>query len=211
MWQMNDTEKLGGTCMSYLAADFPAWNLVLGNIYRDSHLEEDAYKLEQWNFTMLVTMHMGISRETGILARTWVGYELGVSGMQWLKLWVDVREGHVCVQPQCWSSAVAAYLCLFSSTLEEAAALQMHRALASAPWKFWGWSGPGWRLLLTLCPCSSFRIPSCWLLSAFHSYFSLSLIPSDTYIHFLWRKSLRTNRFYNCKARVIWKALVCFQ
>ena len=72
----------GGACMSYLDADFLARNLVLGNIYRDPAVwRKDVCMLDLGKFKILVTMHMGIFRETGMLARTWVGYKLGICGM----------------------------------------------------------------------------------------------------------------------------------
>lgn len=40
--------------------------------------------------------------------------------------------------------------------------------------------------------------------------FLFSLIPSDIYIHFVWRRPLHENRFYNCETRVIQKAFGLF-
>lgn len=69
---MNVREKVGGTCIPYLDADFLARSLVLGNSYRDPAVwRKDVCMLDLGKFKMLVTMHMGIFRETEMQGLGW--------------------------------------------------------------------------------------------------------------------------------------------
>lgn len=156
MWQMNVTEKLGRTCVSYLDADFPAWNLVLGNIYRDSHLEERRV------YVGASEVYDACDRAHGNFQRDW-DTSKDLDG----KLWVpEIRywERRPCMCP---ASVLASSLdtppWLFSPALEEAAALETTGLWQALDGYFEGWSGPGWKFSCWLwCPRSSFRIPSCW-------------------------------------------------
>lgn len=107
------------------------------------------------------------------------------------------------------ASSLDTPLWLFSSALEEAAALETTGLWQALDGYFEGWSGPGWKFSCWLwCSCSSFRIPSCW--EGF--LFLLFSFPSSPQIfkYIVWRRPLHENRFYNCETRVIQKAFGLF-